>query len=227
MNLNDLNAAAEEVATTILLLGPGFVFLKALALSGGQHHRLQWEWVVWSVLASVPIAAGTAGLMDAFAQPSNSGIAEWEAGLRFLFAATLGVVAGLMWSSARRSRWRWMHRVYRAVMDSAWDLALDDASRKTPEGRTYGVEVTIEEGGAPVLYYGTLAAFGYERAKAEPWVYLTFVQRWEGEQLGYRELEVTEGLLAHRDQIERLRVIRPPNPAEDDAASAISEGPAV
>ena len=47
---------AKDVADSLLLLGPGFVLLKTIYLFGGQRQRSEWEWVVWSVLASVVLA---------------------------------------------------------------------------------------------------------------------------------------------------------------------------
>lgn len=199
----------RDVADAILLLGPGFVLLKAFALTGGQHQRLQWEWVVWSVLLSVPVAAATGWFAQWLGIPL---LFDWEPALRFVIAAVIGIAAGTVWIFVRRSRWGWVRAVYRSVIDSAWDLALDDATRPAPTDGRYGVEVTVDRGGTETYYYGTLSAFGYERAKAEPWVYLTYPERWEGDERGFEPLERTEGVLLHRDQIRRLRVIQPVAP---------------
>lgn len=201
----------KDVADAVLLLGPGFVLLKAFALAGGQHQRLQWEWVVWSVLLSIPVAAVTGWLAPIAADLSGMPqLTEWEAGARFVVAAIAGVAAGLAWIWVRRSRYERVRRIYRSAIDSAWDLALDDATRLAPDGSSYGVEATVDIAGREAFYYGTLSAFGYERAKADPWIYLTFVSRWEGEDKGgFQPMEQTEGLLLHRDQIRRLRVISP------------------
>lgn len=172
----------QDVADAILLLGPGFVLLKALALTGGQPQRLQWEWVVWSVLPSVPVAAATTWLMPQLAQLLGSaGLLEWEPAARFLVAVIAGVGLGLLWITVRRARRPWLRGIYRSVIDSAWDLALDDATRPAPDGGNYGVEVTVDTGAGEAIYFGGLGAFGYERVKAEPWLYLTYTQRWEGE----------------------------------------------
>lgn len=199
----------KEVADAILLLGPGFVLLKAFALAGGQHQRLQWEWVVWSVLLSIPVATATRWLASTAADRLTiPQLLEWEPVERFFVAAAMGVAVGLAWSWVRRSRSSRLRRVYRSAVDSAWDLVLDDATRRAPDGGNYGVEATVEIGGVEAFYYGTLAAFGYERAKAEPWIYLTYVNRWEGEDKGgYQPMERTEGLLLNRDQIKRIRII--------------------
>jgi hypothetical protein len=220
MSLSDLAAATEQVAETILLLGPGFLLLKAVAVTGGQPQRLQWEWAVWSILLSLPIAAITLWLVPIVADGLRwPGLRDWEPPLRFVLAVVAGILLGLLLIRVRRSRRPWVRRVYRAIVDSAWDLVLDDATHKTPDGKTRGLELTVEEAGGLAIYYGTLSAFGYERTKAEPWIYLTYPRRWEGEAEGYVELDRTEGLLVHRDQIKRLRVIRPPT-AEEEAADA-------
>ena len=60
----------------------------------------------------------------------------------------------------------------------------------------------------------------------------TYAQRWEGEERGFEPMPRTEGLLVHRLQIKRLRIIQPvpktppaktPESREDDDATAGAE----
>jgi len=201
----------KDVADSVLLLGPGFVLLKVVYLSGGQHERLQWEWVVWSVLTSLGLAAAAsylAGFVPGTRTAGPLGPSDFEVGLRFGLAVTLGLVGGRTWAQIRRSSQPWMRRLTRMVADSAWDVILDDASRTDKKGHPlFGVEVAVSEGSGQASYYGKLAAFGYEAAAARPSIYLTDVSRWSDANSRYETLARTEGMLFDGDKIARLRVI--------------------
>ena len=204
----------ETVSQSLLLLAPGFVLLKVVNLFGEQHKRLEWEWVVWSLIAALPIAACAAGLRSALESQIVGPPDRWDAAevaLRFAVAIVVGILVAWAWRrvrGSRRPRAEWLRRV---VGDSAWDIVLDDVVR-----RGQGVEVTVMEGDVPVTYYGKLGAFGYESAGAEPWVMLSHVMRWEGDELGHQALDRTAGLLLHKDSITRMRFIEP-EPTEPPA----------
>ena len=55
---------ADQVAATIRLLIPGFVLLKVFYLVGQRTKRADWEWTLWSVLASVPIGLIASSLAE-------------------------------------------------------------------------------------------------------------------------------------------------------------------
>jgi hypothetical protein len=219
-----------ELANAVALFGPGFIFWKVLSLSGAQHRRLEWEWIVWSVLTSLPIAAVSIGLRALLAPAIDVGepLATYlEQSSRFVLAAAVGVIAGWMWRRTKRSRRPWAVRLQRSVRDSAWDLVLDEASA-VDKGKLplFGVCLTVEFGGVRESYYGKVGAFGYEAAEAEPWIYLKNVQHWEPGSKQYVEMVRTEGVLFHREKILRLRVVTAPEQPEQPeplpGASAIS-----
>ena len=144
---------------------------------------------------------------------SSRGLSVSESDLavvyRFVLAVILGFVIGRAWVAVRNSRKPTLVRLYRSVSDSAWDLVLDNATRKDQKGRLlFGIELTINQSGAEASYYGKLSAFGYESAAALPWIYITNVNRWEGVDRGYEPLRRTEGMLFRSDQVQRIRIVR-------------------
>ncbi len=199
----------SDVLQFIAIIGPGFVLLKVLYIFGGQHRRLEWEWVVWSVLLGLVLSSLSAALVGGLS--FIKGPVPRDA-VQVLTSFTLAVVCGsglaVAWERVKESQQQRARRLHRWVSDSAWDFVLDDANR-----RDNGVEVITEVEGKEVAYYGSLDTFGQEVAQAEPWVYLTFVYRWDDAK-GYVPLsEKTVGMLFHRSQIKRLRFIARGEPA--------------
>lgn len=198
----------------ILLFGPGFVFAKLVYLFGEQHRRLEWEWLVWSLVASLPIAF-SAQWISTGVWPSAIPAAgdPAQAIPRFGIAIASAVVIATIWRSVRHwSIWP-IRFVRRSLADSAWDLILDEAHHQG-----CGIAVTvkrIDDDGVERerSYYGTLAAFGYETADAEPIVYLKDVRRSEPG-AGYVRLPGDDagrdGMIFHRDGILRMRLVAPP-----------------
>lgn len=210
-----------DVLQFIAVIGPGFVLLKVLYVFGGQHRRLEWEWVVWSVLLGLLISSIGRWLVDVFAfvdgpLPRDVAIALTS----FTLAAIVGATCAWLWEQVKKLGAqpfdpegdripRFARRLHRWVSDSAWDFVLDEADR-----RDNGVEVVIEVDGKEVNYYGALDTFGQEVAQAEPWVYLSYVYRWD-EKNGYLPMsERTEGMLFHKDQIKRMRFVAQDRPQE-------------
>ena len=48
---------APQVVDTLRLLVPGFVLLKAFYIVGLRTKRSDAQWVIWSILAAVPVNA--------------------------------------------------------------------------------------------------------------------------------------------------------------------------
>jgi len=202
----------DFIRDNILLFGPGFVFVKLVYLFGEQHRRLEWEWLVWSVIAGLPIAFTaewfTTGVLPS-ALPSTADPAHGLA--RFAIAVGAATVVVVVWRLIRHSRLWPIRFVRRSLSDSAWDLILD---RAVTDG--CGVAVTVErtddEGKTgEASFYGSLAAFGYEAASAEPIVFLRWVWRWDPTARRYVELSHVEGegMVFHRDKILRMRLVAP------------------
>lgn len=206
----------QQIIEGILLFGPGFVFWKLAYLSGAQHRRLQWEWIVWSVLAGFPIAGLVglgrllAGLVVDVPPPVDDVL---ENVTRFVVAGALGYEAGQLWGRAKHSDNPRVRRAVRSIRDSAWDYVLDEASRFDAAGkRRYAVQFSIDAGGQRESYYGALSAFGYERADVERWIYIENVHRWRD---GQYVPDDTSGLLVHADRLYRLRLMPWPEKPED------------
>jgi hypothetical protein len=196
----------------ILLFGPGFVFVKLVYLFGEQHRRLEWEWVAYSLIFGLLFAAGAdwaaTGTMPTQVPSSQD---TSNAALRFAMAILFAVVVIAIWRNVRHSGWRFAPFVRMSLSDSAWDFVLDRAAH----GKC-GVAVTVkrtdDEGKErETSFYGTLAAFGYETAEAEPIVSLNCVSRWDPVAGKYVRLsrQKGDGMVFHRDQILRMRIVAP------------------
>lgn len=200
----------EFLIDNIVLLGPGFIFVKVVYLFGEQHRRLEWEWIVWSILASLPIAALSDLILAApIGGPVPLDVAT--AVTRFTVAIVGGIAVAYFWRRYRHASNRLMRFVRHSLSDSAWDLVLDNALR---EG--CGVAITterIDDNGhsGETSFYGRIATFGYETAGAEPIVFLKDVSRWDAAKAAYVHLggDERDGMLFHRSQIRRVRIWAP------------------
>ena len=56
--------SAEQVADTLRLLVPGFVALKVFYWFGLRTKRADWEWTLWAILISSPIALAAAVIAE-------------------------------------------------------------------------------------------------------------------------------------------------------------------
>jgi hypothetical protein len=211
----------QDVLQFIAAIGPGFVLLKVLYIFGGQHRRLEWEWVVWSVIIGLCLS-GFAGFVVMLGSSIEGPLPREavEIGLRFVLAMAGGVGLAWLWAWVKDSDDERARRLVRYIGDSAWDFVLDEANRKDR-----GVEVTTEQDGKEISYYGSLDTFGQEVAEAEPWLYITFVYRWEDGK-GYLPMaRQTVGMLFHKTEIKRLRFIERGEPVlEEPVLTGIGTG---
>jgi hypothetical protein len=67
--------SASEVADTLKLLVPGFVLLKLFYWFALRTKRSDSEWVIWSVLASVPIGLITSRIAPSASSDQRLGVA--------------------------------------------------------------------------------------------------------------------------------------------------------
>jgi hypothetical protein len=209
--------ATEDVINTILVIAPGFVALKVFQLVGAQRKRSEWEWTIWSIIAGVLIAAGTAlarlnfgvevpELKLAEGDPSAGSPATKLSfvGLpeRTVVAVGAGVLGAIVWRLIRQARGPLARRGVMQLTDSAWDYVLDEAVNNK-----FGIEVvTPGAGDAELRFYGIPGTFAYESAEAEPLLYLRKVHEWT-DASGYTKVLGTDGILLHRDNIKRIRVV--------------------
>jgi hypothetical protein len=103
---------AGDVADTLRLLIPGFVALKAFYLLGLRTRRSDAEWVLWSVLMSVPLT-GVASVLHSLDDNERMGIAM---GLGMLAGGGAGHTYTLL---SRSDRW-----IRPLVAVRAWDAAV-------------------------------------------------------------------------------------------------------
>jgi hypothetical protein len=90
-----MTITAAQVADTLRLLVPGFVVMKLFYQFGLQTRRSDAQWVVWSLLAAVPVnAAG-----DALYGQNDI----WHAALIFAIALITGVALAALWRNVSRS----------------------------------------------------------------------------------------------------------------------------
>lgn len=206
--------SVDFLRDNLLLFGPGFLFAKLVYLFGEQHRRLEWEWLIWSLLAGLPIALSAEWLATGSwpaAVPSAGDPAQ--ALLRFAIAIVSAIAVAAIWRSVRHwSVWP-LPFIRRSLSDSAWDLVLD-AAHSQGCGVAVTVERTDDQGRRrETSFYGWLAAFGYEAASAEPIVFLKDVWRWDATAHQYVRLPGDEagldGMVFHRDKILRLRLYPP------------------
>ncbi len=152
----------DFIRDNILLFGPGFAFVKLVYLFGEQHRRLEWEWLVWSLVAGLPIAFAARWIATGVVPteiPSASDPANAIA--RFSIAVGAAAVVVVIWRLIRHSSYWPVRFVRRSLSDSAWDLVLD---RAVNDG--CGVAVTVDRTDdqgktGEASYYGSLGAFGY------------------------------------------------------------------
>jgi hypothetical protein len=87
---------AADVADTVRLLLPGFVALKAYYVFGLRTKRSDAQWVLWSILASVPL-----GALASYVHAPDDSTHLW---LGLGFAVLLGVGLGVLWTRLAQ-RW--------------------------------------------------------------------------------------------------------------------------
>ena len=219
--------ASDDLISALFVIAPGFVALKLFQVTGTRWKRTDWEWVIWSLVAGVFIAVVVAVVIalvgGALIPPgqlsltpevviTTTGVPE-----RFLVAVILGVGLGWVWQ-----RLPWANAWRRRMENSAWDLVL----QSTSDARG-GVEVVTKEAETVERFYGALHSFGRESEQAEPWIYLTKVQRFDAATGQFGAIARTQGLLIHRDNVLRVRLVAveaPQQPARGTNAAAARTG---
>jgi len=156
---------------------------------------------------SVPIAYFAAVARDYW--PANPTMPDGlEVTIRIGLALGAGVLAVAAWNWIKGASYPWAARIRAYVQDSAWDQTLqdvDDYHRQT--------ELVLVDGRR---YAGTIRYAGREDHKAEPWIYLIYPEIYDDG--SFRKARGTHGILVHRDQIDRIRVLNPPDWAEASAS---------
>lgn len=212
-------ASLDELRGGILFLAPGFVALRIYTAFAYRRPRSDWHWLVWSVIASLPIDFVARGLLSVLPEGSPRDLID--ALFRALLALALGVVLCVLWRRIATAKRPLVRRFADRLVDSVWDDMLDMAHN---EDRT--VEVVTING---TRYVGHFRA-GREDAGAEPWLFLTEGYWCRAPQANDWEQPTARGLLIHRDQIRQVIIQATPDergmPAPGRRRPSRSDGPA-
>ena len=180
-----MTVTAAQVADTLSLLVPGFVAMKLFYQFGLQTRRSDPQWVVWSLLAAVPVNA----IGDALYPQRDF----WHGVLTFAIAVLSGGALVLVWRILARFR----PGVARDFTIRAWDnLFLGMApwlQVETTDGRVIS--------GWPMYAAKSVDTDDLDLYLAEP----KFVE--DG---AYVEIPNVAGILVARSRIAYISVIAPP-----------------
>jgi hypothetical protein len=110
--------SAQQVADTLALLVPGFVLVKVFYVFGLQTKRSDAQWVIWSILASAPIAAFTSLVTGGL----GAGV---TLAVSLLLAVTGGVLLSVAWT---RMAAQWPRLLAKQLIRS-WDVVLSPKQR--------------------------------------------------------------------------------------------------
>ncbi len=103
---------ASDVADTLRLLVPGFLATPVFYWFGLRTKRSEWEWVIWSLLAAVPVNA------VAFAIAGRVHITgDWRLALALVLGLILGTILIVLW----RLFLRVLPQAARGIAIRAWD----------------------------------------------------------------------------------------------------------
>lgn len=110
--------SAQQVTDTLALLVPGFVLVKVFYFFGLQTKRSDAQWVIWSVLASAPIASLAS-------RPTTGYGTMTTLTVSLLFAVTGGVLLSGAWRQLAAGRPDLLAR----ELIRAWDVVLSPRQR--------------------------------------------------------------------------------------------------
>jgi hypothetical protein len=208
----------DAIQSAILFLAPGFIALKLFSLFGAQRPRSQFEWTIWSVLASLPLAVAARAVVRFLDYVDwldrDTFLSFWEISpedvLRFGLAVLAGLAFAWLWKRDRAARLR------EHVADSAWDWHIEWAYIKDRRLR-----VVLVEDGKEVTYRGWVGRSAREDTAAEPWLCLKEPER-QGSDGKFARANAMQ-MLVRRDKVQRVMVYRgadEPEPATSEGAGA-------
>jgi Family of unknown function (DUF6338) len=178
-----------QVADTITYLIPGFLLLKMFYAFGLRTKRTDAQWVIWSIVASVPLNAA----VSAFRISPQL--------ISFLVTGSLAVLSGY----ALALCWRWLLRKRPSLRllgsIRAWDTVLN---------RPQWVQIELDDG---TMYMGAPSEFATSSETDDLDVYIEKPRRVDGQELV--ELPGVEGVLLERKHIRSVWLYgeQPPDPA--------------
>ncbi len=176
--------SAAQVADTLRLLIPGFVLMKIFYQFGLPTKRTDAQWVLWSLLAAVPV-----NLVASAIHPASDGAQFWIA---IAIAVAAGALFVLLWSRIAK-RWPLLAADLKI---RAWDVVLG-----SPKGRWLQVELTDHRvySGRPKHVAQSVDADDLDLYLAEP-------KGVVGDD--YVDLPGVDGILIPRSQVSLVYVVR-------------------
>lgn len=158
---------ANQVLAAGGLFAPGFIAMRLIYTFGAHRQRVQWEWVTWSVLLSLPIKAAADyvkpwAIENGFGESTPDDVRD--AVLRLTIALIVAGATIAAWYLIKRSDRGVSVWLRRNLTDSAFDDVLDDAVI-----HQRWVWVATKTAGE---YIGWVHTAGREDSGAEPWMYL-------------------------------------------------------
>jgi hypothetical protein len=214
---------AEQVADTLALLIPGFVALKIFYWFGQRTKRADWEWVLWSVLVSAPIAMAATWIANSLHSPqadlpksfadcgvkysgktgqdlqtalescAKSAISTENFDLRLALALTIAVIGAVAFVLVWRKLMPRFPRFVDSTSLDAWGAILR---------RPHWVQIKV----GSLIYSGKVdvAADPVETDNLD--IYITDPALISGSEV--TPLSVTAGVLIARDKIDWIQVLK-------------------
>jgi uncharacterized protein DUF6338 len=109
---------AAAVTDTLRVLVPGFILLQTFYVFGLQIRRTDAQWVIWSIVAALPVIAATDVLLGLSARVFHTGR---DANVTLLLALPIAVVGGLLLAFGWRTLTRRWPRIAAVAGVRAWD----------------------------------------------------------------------------------------------------------
>lgn len=217
---------ADQVVDTLRLLIPGFVALKVFYVFGQRTKRADWEWTLWSVLLSAPIAGAAtwiAGVVGASTTSLSAAIvdcgvtnAPGETGddLRAILAACVNDS-----TAAHNADLRLLLAVGIALLGGlglalAWQYLSKRVASLREKASLEAWDAVLSEPHWVQLKVGDLIYSGKVKVVADPVetddldIYITEPAIISGSTT--TELTETAGILVARDKIDWIQVLKSP-----------------
>jgi hypothetical protein len=175
--------SADQVADTLRLLVPGFLAAKAFYLFGLRTKRSDAQWVIWSLIAAVPVTA----------------IANFFHPDRDLFNLVLSFAIGIVGGTGLGFLWRWLIRMRPALNAEASIRAWDTILSRNPSNW-----IQVELLNKKVVSGRSLYA-GRSVDTDDLDLYLVEPRLVDGN--NYIDMPGVEGMLINRSQIASITVL--------------------
>jgi hypothetical protein len=178
---------AGEVADTLRLLVPGFILMKTFYWFGLKTKRSDAQWVIWSILAAVPVNALATALF-----PGN------DNNRTLLLATAIALVAGWIIGLAWQALIRLRPSFGAEAAIRAWDVVFGQTKPEWLQVKLTDATVYV---GKPVS-----AARSVDTDDLDLYIIEPRILAKDG---GYVQLHGVSGVLLPRSQIVAIAVFKP------------------